>query len=84
MKFTLSQLYTYNVQKPFIKVVDVDKDLQWNECDLTGMPSKRTGASFHDMGKTSVVPYDELPKTFKTIDGDEYRIENIHMVWGGK
>jgi len=81
MKFTLSQLYTYNVQKPYVKVDG--KDLQWDECDLASMPSKRTGASFHNMGKTSVVPYEKLPKTFKTIDGDEYRIENIHSVWGG-
>ena len=83
MKFTLSQLYTNNEYKPFIKVVDVDKDLQWNECNLEGMPDKRTGASFHDMGKTSVVPYEELPKTFKTIDGGEYRIVDIDVIWCG-
>ena len=83
MKFTLSQLYTYNMRKPFIKVVGVDRDLQWNECDLTGMPSKKTGASFHNMGKTSAVPFDELTKTFLAIDGDEYLIEDIHTIWGG-
>ena len=83
MKFTLSQLYTNNVRKPFVKVTGVDEDLQWNECDLTGIPSKRTGTSFHNMGKTSVVPYEKLPKTFKTIDGDEYRIEDIEVTWGG-
>ena len=83
MKFTLSQLYTNNEYKPFIKVVDVDKDLQWDECNLEDMPDKRTGISFHDMGKTSTVPSEELPKTFKTIDGNEYHIEDIHTIWGG-
>ena len=81
MKFTLSQLYTNNVRKPLVKIDG--EVLQWDECDLASMPSKKTGVSFHDMGITSVVPYEELPKTFKAIGGVEYRIESIHMVWGG-
>jgi hypothetical protein len=35
------------------------------------------------MGKTSKVTYEELPKTFKAIDGTEYLIEDIHTIWGG-
>ena len=83
MKFTLSQLYTYNKSKPFVRVVDINGDLQWSGCNLEGMPPKRTGISIHNMGKISTVPHEELPKTFKTVDGNEYLIEHIHTVWGG-
>ena len=48
------------------------------------MPDKITGASYHNMGKTSKVPYEELPKTFKAIDGNEHLIEDIHTIWGGR
>ena len=83
MRFTLSQLYSNNKSKPFIRVVDIDSDLQWNECNLEGMPPKKIGMSYHDMGKASIVPHEELPKTFKAKDGNEYLIEDIHTVWGG-
>ena len=81
MKFTLSQLYSNNKNKPFVRVTDIDGDLQWDECDLEGMPPQITGISFHNMGKTSIVPYEELPKTFNAMNGGEYFIENIHTVW---
>tara|TARA_R100001377_G_scaffold32182_1_gene17574 strand:+ start:268 stop:516 length:249 start_codon:yes stop_codon:yes gene_type:complete len=81
MKFTLSQLYTNNDRKPFIKVGGDDIDLQWDNCNLEGMPAKITGASFHNNGKTSIVPHEELPKKFKAIDGNEYFIEDIQMAW---
>ena len=64
-------------------MVDIDSDLQWNECNLEGMPPKKIGMSYHDMGKASIVPHEELPKTFKAKDGNEYLIEDIHTVWGG-
>jgi hypothetical protein len=83
MKFTLSQLYSYNKSKPFIRVTDIDGDLQWDECDLEGMPPQKTGMSVHDMGKTSIVPHEELQKIFKAIDGNEYFIKDIHTIWGG-
>ena len=82
MKFTLSQLYSNNKRKPFIRVVDIDGDLQWDKCDLEGMPPKVTGASYHDMGKTSIVPHEELPKTFKAMDGGVYLIDNITILKG--
>ena len=81
MKYTLSQLYSNNKTKPFIRVVDIDSDIQWDECNLEGMPDKITGTSFHNMGKTSIVPHEELPKTFNAMNGGEYFIENIHTVW---
>ena len=83
MKYTLSQLYTNNKTKPFVNITDIDADIQWDECDLEGMPDRITGTSYHNMGKTSKVVYDELPKTFKAIDGNEYLIEDIHTIWGG-
>jgi len=83
MKYTLSQLYTNNKTKPFVNVTDIDTDIQWDECNLEGMPDRVTGTSYHNMGKTSKVPYDELPKTFLAIDGTEYLIEDIHSMWGG-
>ena len=83
MKYTLSQLYTNNKTKPFVNVTDIDADIQWDECNLEGMPDKITGTAYHNMGKTSKVPYEELPKTFKAIDGNEYLIEDIHAIWGG-
>lgn len=83
MRFTLSQLYSNNESKPLVSVVGIEGDLQWDRCDLEGMPAKVTGASYHNMGKTSIVPHTELPKTFKATTGGEYFIENIHTVWGG-
>ena len=83
MKFTLSQLYTNNKTKPLVNITNiwdsngVDIDIQWDECNLEGMPDKVTGTSYHNMGKASKVAYDELPKTFKDTNGGEYLIEHI-------
>ena len=83
MKFTLSQLYSNNKTKAFVNVTDINGDIQWYECNLEGMPDRVTGTSYHNMGKTSKVTYEELPITFKAIDGNEYLIEDIHTIWGG-
>ena len=83
MKFTLSQLYTNNKTKPFVNIMDIDADIQWGECNLDDMPDRVTGTSYHNMGKTSKVTYEELPNTFKATDGTEYLIEDIHTIWGG-
>ena len=82
MNFPLDTLYQLNRGKPFVEVEGIDGELQWDECDLEGMPPKVTGASYHDMGKTSIVPHEELPKTFKAMDDNEYLIEDIHTMWG--
>ena len=83
MKFLLIQLYAYNRCKPTVQVEGVEGKLQWDECDLEGMPPQKTGMSAHDMGKTSIVPHEELQTIFKAIDGNEYLIEDIHAIWGG-
>ena len=37
-----------------------------------------------DHGKVSIVPYEELPKTFYATNGGEYFIEHIHTLMGNK
>ena len=81
MRFTLSQLYDNNKNKPFVRIKDSNEDLQWDYCDLEKMPDKITGTSYHNMGKTSTAPYEQLPKIFKTIDSNEYLIEDISTIW---
>ena len=55
MRFTLGQLYKMNESKPYVRVTGIDDEieLQWDYCDLEGMPPKVTGASMHDMGTVS-------------------------------
>ena len=38
MKFPLHQLYGLNKSKPMVEVEGVEGELQWDECDLTGLP----------------------------------------------
>ena len=86
MVFTLWILYKMNENKPFVRVTGIDDDieLQWDYCDMEGLPPKRTGMSFHNNGKISTVPHEELPKTFFATRGGEYFIEHIHTVMGRK
>jgi len=86
MRFTLWQLYKMNKSKPYVKVTGIDDEmeLQWDYCDMEGLPPKRTGMSFHNNGKVSTVPYEELPKTFYAKSGGKYFIEHIHAVMGSK
>ena len=48
MRFTLWRLYKMNESKPFVRVTGIDDDieLQWDYCDLEGLPPKRTGFKF--------------------------------------
>jgi len=81
MKFTLSQLYGYNETKPFVNLPS--GEIQWDVCDLTGLPERVTGQSYHSMGKTSRVPPGELPETFTGMDGSQYAMADIEAIWGG-
>jgi hypothetical protein len=85
MRFSLWKLYTMNESKPFVRVTGIDDEikLQWDYCDLEGLPPKRTGITYTDNGRISTVPHEELPKTFFATCGGEYFIEHIHTVWGG-
>ena len=86
MVFTLWQLYKMNENKPFVRVTGIDDEieLQWDYCDLEGLPPKRTGISMTNNGKISTVPHEELPKTFCATRGGEYIIEHIHTVMGSR
>ena len=86
MRFTLGQLYKMNESKPYVKVTGIDDEigLQWDYCDMEGLPPRRTGITMTDNGKVSIVPYEELPKTFYATNGGEYFIEHIHTLMGRK
>jgi len=77
MKFPLLQLYVFNRSKPTVEVRGVEGRLQWDECDLTGLPPERTGVTTTDHGKIPKGQWDNLPKMFKATDGKEYPIEDI-------
>jgi hypothetical protein len=77
MKFPLIKLYDFNESKPNVQVDGVEGKLQWDECDLTGLPPYRTGVSMTDMGKIPKGQWDNLPEKFTATDGKEYLIEDI-------
>ena len=77
MKFPLLQLYVFNRSKPTVEVRGVDGRLQWDECDLTGLPPERENPTPTDHGKIPKGQWDNLPKMFKATDGKEYPIEDI-------
>ena len=87
MKFPLSQLYTFNRTKPLVQVDDTGEYVQWDTCDLEGLPPERIGThggkpTMTDMGKLPKGQYDNLPETFTAMDGKEYKIEDIYTLRG--
>ena len=80
MKFPLTQLYKFNRSKPIVQVQDVEGELQWDECDLEGLPPERLPGSITDHGKIPKGQWDNLPKMFKATNGNEYSIEGIIML----
>ena len=80
MRFPLIQLYAFNRSKPLVQVDDSDEWVQWDTCDLEGLPPERVNVSMTNMGKLSQGRYDNLPEMFKDINGTEYRIEDIHTM----
>ena len=80
MRFPLVQLYAFNRCKPNIVVRGIEGELQWDECDLTGLPPEREGVTVTDCGKIPKGQYDNLPKMFRATDGKEYLIEDIVML----
>ena len=81
MKFTLWQLYKLNKSKPIVEVVGVGEKLQWDYCDLEGLPPERLPGSMTNMGKIPKGQWDNLPEIFIAKDGKEYKIEDIHTLW---
>ena len=82
MNFPLDTLYQLNRSKPLVKVEGIDGELQWNKCDLSGLPPERIEMSYTSKGKPPKGQWDNLPKTFKAMDGEEYFIDDITTLKG--
>ena len=82
MNFPLDTLYQLNRGKPLVEVEGIDGDLQWDECDLTGLPPERIETSFTSKGKPPKGQWDNLPKTFRDVNGCEFFIEDITVMRG--
>jgi len=80
MKFPLLQLYSMNRSKPMVQVGESDEWIQWESCNLDGLPPERLPGSMTDHGKIPQGQYEDLPEVFMDINGTEYRIEDIHTM----
>ena len=80
MKFPLTRLYELNECKPTVQLHGIEGELQWDECDLTGLPPYRIEPTMLDHGKIPKGQWDNLPKMFKATDGKEYPIEDIEVL----
>ena len=80
MNFPLIQLYILNREKPIVEVEGIDGELQWDECDLTGLLPERIEISFTSQGKIPKGQWDNLPTTFFATNGGQYIIDNIHTL----
>ena len=76
MWISLMQRYAFNETKPIMGVGDLE--VQWDECDLSDCPPARQPGSMTAHGKINIVNHDDLPKTFKDVNGNEHLIEDIH------
>ena len=80
MRFPLIQLYKMNRSKPFVKVGESDEYIQWDYCDLEGLPPEREPGSMTDHGKIPKGQWDNLPETFTATNGAQYFIKYIHTL----
>jgi len=80
MKIHLHQLYSMNRTKPNVEVVGIDGKLQWDYCDLNGLPPEVEGKTMNSMGKIPKGQWDNLPEIFTATDGKEYKINDIHTL----
>jgi len=80
MKISLIQLDKMNYSKPFVQLGDVDEWIQWDSCDLEGLPTEMIGVSMTSHGKIPKGQWDNLPEKFIAMDGKEYKIEDIHSL----
>jgi hypothetical protein len=76
-----------NHSKPFVKLYGIDGWLQWDICDLEGLPPEREPGSIHDMGKIPKGQWENLPKMFtaKYISNNksvskQFFIQNIYII----
>ena len=80
MRFPLLQLYQMNRSHPLVQVDDTDEWIQWESCNLDGLPPEREPGSMTNHGKIPQGQYDNLPEVFIDTNGTEHRIEDIHSV----
>mgnify|MGYP001030648997 FL=1 len=80
MDFPLYQLHVMNGSKPLVRVKGIDGWLQWDTCNLEGLPPKRERGSMTDMGKIPKGQYNNLPKLFTATTGGRFFISNIYML----
>ena len=83
MNFPLIQLYSMNRSKPIVEVEGIDGTLQWDTCDLEGLPPEQnnpTMTAVHERGRIPQGQWDNLPTTFFATNGEQYIIDNIHTL----
>ena len=80
MKFPLHQLYSMNRTKPIVEISGIPDPVQWDYCDLEGLPPERLPGSMTDMGKLPQGQWDNLPETFTATNGAQYFIKHIHTL----
>lgn len=77
MKFPVLQLDNMNHRKPFVQLGDMDEWIQWDTCDLEGLPTEMVGVSMTSHGKIPKGQWDNLPEVFTSVEGDVYTIKDI-------
>ena len=80
MRFPLLQLYSMNRSKPIVELIGIPDEVQWDYCDLEGLPPEREPGSMTDHGKIPRGQRDNLPEVFIDTNGTEHRIEDIHTM----
>ena len=80
MDFPLIQLHVLNRTKPFVRVKGIDGWLQWDTCDLEGLPPEREPGSMTNMGKVPKGQYINLPELFTATTGGRFFISNIYIL----
>ena len=80
MIFPLVQLYVMNRSKPIVGIDD--EQVQWDYCDLEGLPPEREPGtiSMVNHGKIPKGQRENLPEVFTDTNGKEHKIEDIHSV----
>lgn len=80
MRFPLLQLHGFNKSKPLVEVEGVEGEIQWNTCNLEGLPPLRLKGSNTDHGAIPKGQYENLPTKFIDMNGNEYLIEDIYTL----
>jgi len=78
MRFPLIQLYVMNRSKPIVGI-DIT-EVQWDYCNLDGLPPEREGVSMVNHGSIPRGQYENLPEVFVDTEGNKHFIKDIHTV----